>query len=232
MERVELVVGGMTCASCAARVEKRLNRLDGVSATVNYATERAVATVPRGTDPAELIGVVEKAGYTARLSRSDAGTGTETTLATRLLVSAQLAWPVVVLAMVPAVRFPYWQWASLLLATPVVAWGAWPFHRAAWTNLRHGSSTMDTLVSMGTLAAYGWSVYAVVFGGAGMIGMHHGFAFTGGGRGALYFEVAAGVTVFLALAWREGRRRAARRDPAPGAGGPAAGRRRVRGPPG
>jgi Cu+-exporting ATPase len=198
-ERVELIVGGMTCASCAARVERKLNKLDGVSATVNYATEKATVAAPAGTDPAVLIREVEKAGYTAAVPRprEPAEADPEHILGTRLLVSAQLAVPVILLAMVPAWQFPYWQWASLLLATPVVVWGAWPFHRAAWQNLRHGSSTMDTLVSMGTLAAFGWSLYALFLGGAGMIGMTHDFSLTGGGGDAIYLEVAAGVTTFL-----------------------------------
>ncbi|MCU1685066.1 MAG: heavy metal translocating P-type ATPase [Amycolatopsis sp.] len=198
-QQVELIVGGMTCASCASRIERKLNKLDGVSATVNYATEKATVSVPAGTDPAVLIGAVEKAGYTAALPdpAKPEDVDSEYGLGTRLLVSAQLAWPVILLSMVPALQFPYWQWASLLLALPVITWGAWPFHRAAWQNLRHGSSTMDTLVSMGTLAALGWSLYALFFGEAGMIGMKHGFSFTGGGSDAIYFEVAAGVTTFL-----------------------------------
>jgi Cu+-exporting ATPase len=198
-QQVELIVGGMTCASCAARIQKKLNKIDGVSATVNYATEKATASIRPGIDPQLLIGTVEKAGYTAVLPKPDepGEVDSEHGLGTRLLVSAQLAWPVILVSMVPALQFPYWQWASLLFALPVVTWGAWPFHRAAWTNLRHGSSTMDTLVSMGTLAALGWSLYALFFSGAGMIGMTHGFSFTGGGSNAIYFEVAAGVTTFL-----------------------------------
>ncbi|MFD8494176.1 heavy metal translocating P-type ATPase [Amycolatopsis sp. NPDC059657] len=199
----------MTCASCAARIEKKLNKLEGVSATVNYATEKAIASVPRGTDPVLLIGTVEKAGYTAALERPDDEIS-EHVLGTRLLVSAQLAWPVLVLAMVPALQFPYWQWASLLLATPVVLWGAWPFHKAAVKNALHGTSTMDTLVSMGTLAAYGWTLYALFFGQAGAIGMTHGFSLSAGGSDAIYLEVAAGVTTFL-LAGRYFEARAKRR---------------------
>jgi Cu+-exporting ATPase len=202
-QQVELIVGGMTCASCAARIEKKLNKLDGVLATVNYATEKATASIRPGIDPQLLIGTVENAGYTAVLPKPQpepdepGEVDSEYGLGTRLLVSSQLAWPVILVSMVPALQFPYWQWASLLFAVPVVTWGAWPFHRAAWTNLRHGSSTMDTLVSMGTLAALGWSLYALFFGDAGMIGMTHGFSFTGGGSNAIYFEVAAGVTTFL-----------------------------------
>jgi Cu+-exporting ATPase len=200
-QQVELIVGGMTCASCAARIEKKLNKLDGVFATVNYATEKATASIRPGIDPQLLIGTVENAGYTAVLPKPQpepdepGEVDSEYGLGTRLLVSSQLAWPVILVSMVPALQFPYWQWASLLFAVPVVTWGAWPFHRAAWTNLRHGSSTMDTLVSMGTLAALGWSLYALFFGDAGMIAMTHGFS--GGGSNAIYFEVAAGVTTFL-----------------------------------
>jgi Cu+-exporting ATPase len=212
LDRVELLVGGMTCASCAARIEKKLNKLDGVTATVNYALAKATLSVSPGTDPRVLIGTVEKAGYTAALlvPEKPREVDSEYGLATRLVVSAQLAWPVLLLAMVPALQFPYWQWASLLLALPVVGWGAWPFHLAAWRNFRQRTSTMDTLVSMGTLAALGWSLYALFFGGAGMIGMTHGFSFTGGGSDAVYFEVAAGVTTFL-LAGRYFEARAKRR---------------------
>jgi Cu+-exporting ATPase len=212
LAQVELIVGGMTCASCAARIEKKLNKLDGVTATVNYALAKATASLSPGTDPRVLIGTVEKAGYTAVLPAPEkpGEVDSECGPATRLMVSAQLAWPVLLLAMVPSLQFPYWQWASLLFEFPVVAWGAWPFHRAAWRNLRHGTSTMDTLVSMGTLVAFGWSLYALSFGGAGMIGMTHGFSFTGGGNDAIYFEVAAGVTTFL-LAGRYFEARAKRR---------------------
>jgi Cu+-exporting ATPase len=216
---IELQVGGMTCASCATRIEKKLNRLDGVSATVNYATEKATATVPDGFDTALLIAEVEKAGYSAVVpvvppprEISSAGSGDSggpsaaqpdpelTSLRTRLVVSAVLAAPVVVLAMVPVLQFTYWQWASLVLAAPVVVWGAWPFHRAAWINLRHGGATMDTLVSIGTIAAFAWSLYALFLGTAGMPGMRHGFELTltrADGASQIYLEVAAGVTVFV-----------------------------------
>ncbi|MHA7985988.1 heavy metal translocating P-type ATPase [Rathayibacter sp. CAU 1779] len=203
----------MTCASCATRIERKLNRLDGVTATVNYATEKATAAVPAGYDPLLLIAEVEKAGYTAVLSappadaeteaETDAASGSDPDLAslrTRLLVSAVLSVPVIVLAMVPALQFTYWQWASLVLAAPVVVWGAWPFHRAAWINLRHGAATMDTLISMGTLAAFLWSLYALFLGTAGMPGMTHPFEFTlerSDGSSQIYLEVAAGVTTFV-----------------------------------
>jgi P-type Cu+ transporter len=226
--QVELVIGGMTCASCAARIEKKLNRLDGVSATVNYATEKAkVSFLPSVTVP-ELIAAVQKVGYTAEVppppapASSDATTAMagpdedapERALRHRLIVSAVLAIPVIALAMVPAWQFTYWQWASLTLAGPVLAWGAWPFHRAAWANLRHGAATMDTLVSLGTLAAFGWSLYALFLGTAGVPGMRHPFSFAierGDGAGNIYLEVAAGVTVFI-LAGRYFEARAKRRS--------------------
>ena len=204
---VDLEIGGMTCASCAARVEKRLNKLDGVTATVNFATERAHVTVPDGLGPDTLIAEVEAAGYTA----AEPGPGTDdgpdaaadpevADLRNRLLVSTVLTVPVVVLAMVPAAQFDAWQWLSLTLAAPVVVWGALPFHRAAWVNLRHGAATMDTLISVGVLAAFGWSLYALFWGTAGEIGMTHGFSWTaepGAGDAQIYLEVAAGVTVFI-----------------------------------
>ncbi|MFF1915572.1 heavy metal translocating P-type ATPase [Streptomyces sp. NPDC058239] len=279
--RAELTIGGMTCASCAARVEKKLNRMDGVTATVNYATEKARVSFGSGTDLADLIATVVKTGYTAQPVRrpeptppdpapaaapaapaitgtgapedssrpgirvrttqatesptdtgTDTGTGTDTeaeteapaerkaadalaSLRQRLIVSAALAAPVVVLAMVPALQFDNWQWLSLTLAAPVVVWGGLPFHRATWTNLRHGAATMDTLVSVGTLAAFGWSLWALFFGDAGMTGMRHGFDFTvsramgspllersrelGEGSSTIYLEVAAGVVTFILL---------------------------------
>ncbi|MEU1366558.1 heavy metal translocating P-type ATPase, partial [Streptomyces sp. NPDC005803] len=294
----ELTIGGMTCASCAARVEKKLNRMDGVTATVNYATEKARVAFGPGTGLADLIATVEKTGYTAQPVRRPApapppapartpapaapdstaitpapapgagtehaagpgsgsgtevrtgtaagtgagtdavaagtgagtdavaaGTGTGTqpggetgpearsgaggapasalaSLRQRLLVSAVLAAPVVALAMIPALQFDNWQWLSLTLAAPVVIWGGLPFHRAAWTNLRHGAATMDTLVSVGTLAAFGWSLWALFLGDAGMPGMRHGFDFTvsrTAGASTIYLEVAAGVVTFILL---------------------------------
>jgi Cu+-exporting ATPase len=211
---VELAIGGMTCASCAARIEKRLNRLDGVTATVNYATERARVASTGGVTTEDLVAAVEKAGYTARIPEPErADEDPLPPLRRRLLVSALLTVPVVLLAMAPALQFPAWQWVSLALATPVVVWGGLPFHRAAWTNLRHGATTMDTLVSLGTGAASLWSVYALTFGSAGEIGMHDSFAFTamrGDGGGSIYLEAAAGVTTFL-LAGRYAEARAKRR---------------------
>ncbi|MEV4646374.1 heavy metal translocating P-type ATPase [Saccharopolyspora sp. NPDC049357] len=204
---IELAIGGMTCASCAARVEKRLGKLDGVTATVNYATEKAKVSLPPGLDPQQLVEQVEAAGYTATLPTSDASAEQDRepddpvrTLRDRLVVSAALSVPVIVLAMVPVLQFTYWQWISLALAAPVVVWGAWPFHRAAWTNLRHGAATMDTLISMGTLAAFLWSLYALVLGTAGTPGMTHPFELTVqrmAGDSTIYLEVAAGVTTFI-----------------------------------
>lgn len=209
----ELIIGGMTCASCAARVEKKLNRMDGVSATVNYATEKAKVTYPEGVQVADLIATVVKTGYTAEEppppepAEDDTPAGTEqdpelTALRHRFAVSAALALPVILLAMIPALQFDNWQWLSLTLASPVVAWGGWPFHRAAWTNARHGAATMDTLVSVGTLAAYGWSLWALFFGDAGMPGMHDEFRFTVSrmdGGSTIYLEVAAGVVALILL---------------------------------
>ncbi|MEV5881779.1 heavy metal translocating P-type ATPase [Streptomyces sp. NPDC052020] len=213
LSEAELLIGGMTCASCAARVEKKLNRMDGVTATVNYATEKARITFPAGTEVADLIATVVKTGYTAREPEpprretpTTAGDGADdpelASLRRRLAVSALLAAPVVLLAMVPALQFDNWQWLSLTLAAPVVVWGGLPFHRAAWTNLRHGAATMDTLVSLGTLAAFGWSLWALFLGEAGMPGMRHGFDLTvsrADGASTIYLEVAAGVTAFLLL---------------------------------
>ncbi|MEU9240833.1 heavy metal translocating P-type ATPase [Streptomyces sp. NPDC048385] len=209
---VELLIGGMTCASCAARVEKKLNRMDGVTATVNYATEKAKVTYPQGVQVADLIATVVKTGYTAEEPappepepRQDTETAPDPELAGlrhRLLVSALLAAPVVLLAMVPALQFDNWQWLSLTLAAPVVVWGGRPFHRAAWTNARHGAATMDTLVSVGTLAAFGWSLWALFFGDAGMPGMHDEFRFTVSrmdGASTVYLEVASGVVALILL---------------------------------
>ncbi|MFI6059603.1 heavy metal translocating P-type ATPase [Streptomyces sp. NPDC051286] len=263
----ELTIGGMTCASCAARIEKKLNRMDGVTASVNYATEKARVAFGAGTRLADLIATVEKTGYTAQPVQrpaptppplpaempsppaatgpaeverteetrqirdteeaADADTAPEETeaersaadtlaaLRQRLVVSAVLAAPVVLLAMVPSLQFDNWQWLSLTLAAPVAVWGGLPFHRATWTNLRHGAATMDTLVSVGTLAAFGWSLWALFFGDAGMTGMRHGFDFSvsravgspllersrelGESSSTIYLEVAAGVITFILL---------------------------------
>ncbi|MEV8445950.1 heavy metal translocating P-type ATPase, partial [Streptomyces parvus] len=264
----EFMIGGMTCASCAARVEKKLNRMDGVTATVNYATEKARVTFGEGLKLGDLVATVEKTGYTARpvaqpstpapvpapegtreagpdpapevspKPASEPAPGSApppapaftpesasepaseptpdsvardieadqeaslTALRQRLLVSAVLATPVVLLAMIPALQFDYWQWLSLTLAAPVVVWGGLPFHRAAWTNAKHGAATMDTLVSLGTLAAFGWSVWALFLGDAGMPGIRHGFDLTvsrADATSTIYLEVAAGVITFILL---------------------------------
>ncbi|MGA6203682.1 heavy metal translocating P-type ATPase [Nocardia testacea] len=205
--QVELVIGGMTCASCANRIEKKLNRLDGVTATVNYATEKARVHYPDSVAPSDLVAVVEQAGYTASLPQPPAAqpdtaepADPADRLRTRLLISLVLTVPVIAMAMIPALQFTNWQWLSLTLAAPVVVWGALPFHRAAWTNLRHATATMDTLVSLGTLAAFGWSIYALFWGTAGTPGMTHPFEFTIArmdGTGSIYLEAAAGVTTFI-----------------------------------
>jgi Cu+-exporting ATPase len=220
--RVELDIGGMTCASCAARIEKRLNRLEGVTATVNYATEHATVQIPEGTVPADVIAAVEAAGYTATLPRTAEPADTDATeapdetapLRQRLLISLALSLPVIAMAMIPALQFESWQWLSLTLASPVVVWGAYPFHRAAWVNLRHRAATMDTLISLGTLAAFAWSLYALFWGHAGMPGMKMPFDLSisrGAGTHEIYLEVAAGVTVFI-LAGRYFEARAKRRS--------------------
>lgn len=213
---IDLAIEGMTCASCAARIERRLNALDGVEASVNFATERARVRAPRDLPVERLIAEVESAGYTARQPgpvaegphprRVDAPAGPPgdpvRAWRDRVLVSAALTMPVLAMAMVPRLQFDNWQWLSLTLAAPVVVWGAWPFHRAAWTNLRHGTATMDTLISMGTLAAFGWSLYALFWGGAGEPSMRMPFELTiarDGGGHEIYLEVAAGVTLFILL---------------------------------
>ena len=212
---VELAIGGMTCASCANRVEKKLNRMDGVTATVNYATEKATVRYPAGVTPEDLVSTVESAGYTAALpAAAEEPPAQQEPYRERLLVSAALALPVLLMAMVPAWQFESWQWASLTLAAPVAVWGAWPFHRAAWTNLRHGAATMDTLISVGVLAALGWSLYALFLGDAGMPGMRMTFELLPGrdrGGDEIYLEVASVVTVFL-LAGRYFEARAKRRS--------------------
>ncbi|WP_435887790.1 heavy metal translocating P-type ATPase [Streptomyces chartreusis] len=208
---VELLIGGMTCASCAARVEKKLNRMDGVTATVNYATEKAKVSYPAGIEVADLVAVVEKTGYTAeepappRPAPGQEQAPEDPELAAyrgRLAVSALLAVPVIALSMIPALQFDNWQWLALTLASPVVVWGGLPFHRAAFTNARHGAATMDTLISMGTLAAFGWSLWALFVGDAGMPGMHDTFEFTASrvdGASQIYLEVASGVVTFILL---------------------------------
>ena len=216
--RLELPIQGMTCASCAARIEKRLNKLDGVSASVNYATENAAVTFdPEHVAPEDLVAAVEAAGYHARLADDTTGEEEEAdptaALRRRLIVSAALSLPVLLLAMVEPLQFDNWQWLSLQLATAVVLWGAWPFHRAAWLSLKHATATMDTLISVGTLAAWGWSVVALFFLDAGDPAMRMPFElFPGKGESAsqIYLEVAAVVTVFM-LAGRYFEARAKRR---------------------
>ncbi|MGW0812903.1 heavy metal translocating P-type ATPase [Streptomyces viridiviolaceus] len=208
---IELAIGGMTCASCAARIEKKLNRMDGVTATVNYATEKAKVHYSGDVSVPELIATVEATGYTAREPepvRSEPASGTEAAeeadelrpLRQRLVTAVALAVPVIAMAMVPALQFEYWQWLSLTLAAPVVTYAAWPFHRAAFTNARHGAATMDTLISVGTSAAFLWSLWALFLGTAGTPGMTHPFELTiarSDGAGNIYLEAAAGVTAFI-----------------------------------
>ncbi|WP_241844813.1 heavy metal translocating P-type ATPase, partial [Streptomyces silvensis] len=217
--QVELAIGGMTCASCAARIEKKLNRMDGVAATVNYATEKAKVSFD-GTDVAvaDLIATVEATGYTAREpappraaddggggGRDEGAEGAEgdaelRPLRERLITAVVLSVPVIAMAMIPALQFAYWQWLSLTLAAPVVTYAAWPFHKAAVTNARHGAATMDTLISVGTSAAFLWSLWALFLGSAGTPGMTHPFELTierSDGAGNIYLEAAAGVTAFI-----------------------------------
>jgi len=221
-DTIQLDIGGMTCASCAARVEKKLNRIDGVIATVNYATEKARVSYPDTVTPEDLVATVKATGYTAAVPPPPtAGTGDEpqpgpvagkagaepegtadpvARLRRRVLTSLVLTVPVIALSMIPALQFTYWQWLSLTLAAPVVTWAAWPFHKAAATNLRHGAATMDTLISLGVTAAFGWSLYALFLGGAGVPGMSMPFTLIpsrGSGAEEIYLEVASGVTLFI-----------------------------------
>ena len=214
---VELAISGMTCASCANRIERKLNKLEGVQATVNYATEKAKVAYPAGMSTEQLLAAVEAAGYSARLPEPRRPAGSDgapgeglvegagspdhvAELEQRLLIVTALTVPVIAMSMVPALQFRAWQWLALTLAAPVVVWGAWPFHRAAWKNLRNGAATMDTLISVGTLAALAWSVYALFFGTAGELGMVHPFELTisrSDGAGNIYLEAAAGITMFI-----------------------------------
>ena len=212
---VELPIAGMTCASCANRIERKLNKLDGVSAMVNYATEKAsVDYDPDLARPEDLLGAVGAAGYQAVLPAAGPAHGDEghehhdpsedqaAALRRRLIVSAVLSLPVLLLAMVPSLQFDNWQWLSLQLATPVVIWGAWPFHQAAWANLKHATATMDTLISVGVLAAWLWSLYALFLGDAGMPGMRMPFELIperGSGADHIYLEVASVVTTLILL---------------------------------
>jgi P-type Cu+ transporter len=218
---IELAIGGMTCASCAARVEKKLNRMDGVTATVNYATEKAKVTFPENVTVDDLVATVQQTGYSAEPpavdepeEQDEAEDRVDPALRNRLVASVVLAVPVIALGMIPALQFEYWQWLVFALAWPVVTWAAWPFHKAAWTNLRHGAATMDTLISLGILAAFGWSVYALFLGEAGNPGMTMPFSLVprrGSGAEDIYLEVAAGVTMFM-LAGRYFEARAKRRS--------------------
>ena len=212
---VELKIGGMTCASCANRIEKKPNKLDGIDASVNYATEKASVTAPQGYDPQLLIAEVEKTGYTAELPPSGKDTSSASAnegesgedaeirvLKQRLIGAAVLSVPVIAMAMIPALQFDYWGFASLVLAAPVVVWAGWPFHKAAWANLKHGAATMDTLISVGTTAALIWSIIALFFGTAGQPGVVHPFEFMisrSDGLGHIYLEVGAGVITFILL---------------------------------
>ncbi|MFX0539609.1 heavy metal translocating P-type ATPase [Ornithinimicrobium sp. Y1847] len=211
---VELSIGGMTCASCANRIEKKLNKLEGINASVNYATEKASITAPEGYDTQLLISEVEKTGYTAQLpipkgdkpsdsAEDESGEDAEIrVLKQRLIGAALLSVPVIAMAMIPALQFDYWGFASLVLAAPVVVWAGWPFHKAAWANLKHGAATMDTLISVGTTSALIWSIIALFFGTAGQPGVVHPFEFTisrSDGLGHIYLEVGAGVITFILL---------------------------------
>jgi P-type Cu+ transporter len=220
-QHVELPITGMTCASCAVRIESKLNALEGVTASVNYATEKAAVDFDEtAVEPRELVAAVQAVGYQAVLPsasadrRADGEELDETApLRRRLLVSLALTLPVLAMAMIPPLQFDNWQWLSLTLAAPVVVWGAWPFHHAAWANLRHGAATMDTLISVGVLAAFAWSVYALFIGDAGMPGMTMPFDLIperGDGADEIYLEVASAVTVFI-LAGRYFEARARRR---------------------
>jgi len=204
VQTIELDVQGMTCASCAARIEKKLNRLEGVNATVNFATEKATVHVGSGTTAQALIETIEKTGYQATLpAQSLRDPDLELRqLRRRLLITAALSLPVIMIAMVPTWQFPWWQWLSFVLTGVIVIWGAWPFHRATLLNLQHGNATMDTLISVGTLAAFGWSAYALLFGAAGEIGFTHPFEFRlvrHAPTANLYLEAAAGITTFILL---------------------------------
>ena len=218
-ERLELPITGMTCASCANRIERKLNKLDGVTATVNYATETAYVEHEDGIGADQLIAVVEAAGYQAALPTTEAEgdqpaeQDPAARLRARLIISAVLSVPVLLISMISSLQFDNWQWLSLQLATPVVLWGAWPFHRAAWANLKHATATMDTLISVGTLSAWMWSIYALFLGNAGDNGMRMVFNLipsSGGGANEIYLETASIVTTFI-LAGRHFEARAKRR---------------------
>ncbi|CAM2933498.1 cation-translocating P-type ATPase [Corynebacterium jeikeium] len=208
MAVIDLDITGMTCASCANRIEKKLNKQEGVTATVNYATEKAHIETEEGaaSDADSYIAIVEKLGYGGSVPKPEKPAGDDPAakelrgLKRRLVVAVVLATPVILLAMIPPLQFDYWQWASFALATPVILWAGWPFHKATWVNLKHGAATMDTLITVGTSAAYLWSLYALFFGHAGEPGMRHGWSIlnhAGDPMGDIYFEVAAGVVTFV-----------------------------------
>ncbi|TXJ04217.1 MAG: cadmium-translocating P-type ATPase [Aeromicrobium sp.] len=207
---VRLDVGGMTCTACANRIEKKLNKIDGVEATVNFATARAMISAPAGIDPSVLVETVEKTGYTAAVH--DAGSNQEfdpaASLLKRLIVATALTIPVMAVSMIPALQFDYWAWLALAFTTPVVTWAAYPFHRAAILNARHATATMDTLISLGVTAAFTWSLYAMFFGHAGdpTMRMHWTWLSQGAGTHEIYLEVASAVTMFILLGnWLEAR---------------------------
>src|SRR5512144_497956 len=209
-EHVELPITGMTCASCASRIERKLNRLAGVQASVNYATENATVDYdPQAVQPAQLVAAVEAAGYQAVLAAStpqeharDAEDDATALLRRRLMFAAVLSLPVLLMSAIPPLQFDNWQWLALQLTTPVVLWAGWPFHRAAWANLKHATATMDTLISVGTLAAWLWSLYALFLGDAGMPDMRMPFDLIpdrGEGTNHIYLEVASVVTTLILL---------------------------------
>ncbi len=221
MAVIDLDITGMTCASCANRIEKKLNKQEGVTATVNYATEKAHIETREGaaTDADAYIAIVEKLGYGGSVPKPEKPAGDDPAakelrgLKRRLVVAIALATPVILLAMIPPLQFDYWQWISFALATPVILWAGWPFHKATWVNLKHGAATMDTLITVGTSAAFLWSLYALFFGHAGEPGMRHGWSIlnhAGDPMGDIYFEVAAGVVTFV-LAGRYFEKRAKQR---------------------
>ncbi|CAI36797.1 cation-transporting P-type ATPase [Corynebacterium jeikeium] len=208
MTVIDLDITGMTCASCANRIEKKLNKQEGVTATVNYATEKAHIETGEGAaaDADSYIAIVEKLGYGGSVPKPEKPAGDDPAakelrgLKRRLVVAIALATPVILLAMIPPLQFDYWQWVSFALATPVILWAGWPFHKATWVNLKHGAATMDTLITVGTSAAFLWSLYALFFGHAGDPGMRHGWSIlnhAGDPMGDIYFEVAAGVVTFV-----------------------------------
>ena len=211
-QSIELDIAGMTCASCVNHVTKSLQAVPGVTASVNLATERAVIDAPDTVSVDELVAAVRNAGYDASLHGDDTPAAPPAvSLVQRLSVAAVLTMPVLLISMIPAWQFDYWQFLMFVLATPVVWWAGWPFHRAAWAGLRHGQFSMDTLVSVGTLTAWGWSVWAISFGHAGMVGMRHEWSLVPSGTDPsmnLYFETAAVlVTVILLGRWLEERSR-------------------------